>query len=146
MVTEPTVGDHLATDHRDYRSGVYRVVGVGDRQVTLLVVGDEEGKRLHTGEVVSVPRSALDDFAAVEPPTRRQSLRESIQAGRSIGYWSLRSNARQLRARPTQTAVVALLLGGGLLLDVLNLAPETVTAALVVAGSLLFVFVATGRL
>lgn len=146
MQTEPTLGDHLATEHADYRSGVYRVVGVGDRQVTLLLVGDGDEKRIHTGAVISVPLSELDGFASVEPPTRRRSLRESIRAGRSVGYWSLRANARQLRARPTQTALVALLLGGGLVLDVLNLVPDAVSTALVVVGSLLLVFVVTGRL
>ncbi len=145
-MNDPALGDHVATEHPDHRSGVYRVVGVGDRQVTLLLVGDEEGKRIHTGDVVSVALSEFDGFESVEPPTRRQSLRESIRAGRAIGYWSLRANTRQLRARPAQTALVALLLGGGLLSDVLNLAPEPVSTALVVAGSLLFVLVVTGRL
>ncbi|MDZ7746181.1 MAG: hypothetical protein U5K28_06590 [Halobacteriales archaeon] len=143
----PTVGDHLAIEHADIQSGVYRVVGVGDQRVTLLLVGDEGARRIHTGQVVSaVDQTALDAFESADPPTRQRSLAESARAGLSVGYWSMRANARQLRARPIQTAAITLLLAGGLLLDVFNLVPEAVASALVIGASILFVLVVVGRL
>ena len=141
-----SVGDHLATDHPEYRSGIYRVVGTDSQQLTLLLVGDSGGNRIHAGLVISVDRSALASFEPAERPPPERSVTETVLSGLSIGYWSLRANARQLRARPIRTAAVAVLVGGGGLLDRLDLVPEIVASAAVVAGSVLFVLVATGRL
>ncbi|PSP37641.1 hypothetical protein BRC71_11830 [Halobacteriales archaeon QH_7_65_31] len=141
-----SVGDHLATNHPEYRSGVYRVVGTDNQRLTLLLVGDSGGKRIHTGLVISVDRSTLDSFEPAEQPLPDRSVTETVLSGLSIGYWSLRANARQLRVRPIRTAAVAVLLAGGLLLDRLDLVPEIVASAAVVTGSVLVVLVATGRL
>jgi len=141
-----SVGDHLATDHPEYRSGVYRVVGTDNQQLTLLLVGDSNGSRIYTGEVITVGESALGSFEPAEQPLSDRSVTGTVLSGLSIGYWSLRANARQLRVRPTRTATVAVLLGGGLLLDRFNLVSEPVASIAVVAGSVLFVLVATGRL
>lgn len=53
------VGAHYrpATDATD--PGVYRVVGTSD-EVALLRLTDGEGERIHTGELLRVPRDALE--------------------------------------------------------------------------------------
>lgn len=57
-----TTGDHYrAGPDADLQPGVYRVVGVGDGEVTLLRVTDADGRRAHTGEVASVPAGAVGD-------------------------------------------------------------------------------------
>ncbi|PSQ54072.1 hypothetical protein BRD20_00615 [Halobacteriales archaeon SW_8_65_20] len=96
--------------------------------------------------MISVDRSTLDSFEPAEQPLPDRSVTETVLSGLSIGYWSLRANARQLRVRPIRTAAVAVLLAGGLLLDRLDLVPEIVASAAVVTGSVLVVLVATGRL
>ena len=58
--SEPSSGDHYrANGEGSLPPGYYRVVGRNGECVTLLHVGDKEGRRRHTGRVESVDRSDL---------------------------------------------------------------------------------------
>ena len=66
--SEPSSGDHYrANGEGSLPPGYYRVVGRNGECVTLLHVGDKEGRRRHTGRVESVDRS---DLAALDERDR----------------------------------------------------------------------------
>ncbi len=132
-MTDPSVGDHLrATGARD--RGTYRVVGVDDRGVTLLRVGDGEGRRVHAGETVRVERGALGAFEPAEAP-------ETGEWGvGTAAYWSVRASGRELAARPLAAgAGVALVTAG-------TAARGPLGGGLLLFGSLVLAYVGSGRL
>ena len=70
MSDAPTPYDHYRPpDASDLSDGVYRVVGVADGEVTLLAVADADGRRIHSGRLVSVPADRVTaDFAPAPNP------------------------------------------------------------------------------
>jgi hypothetical protein len=99
--TNPRPGDHYRPTAEATRAtaehGVYRVVGRGD-PVTLLRVGDRDGRRRHTGETIRVDREVLasqfepaDDPGAGFSPTRW--LRGQVQGL----VWSVRGPIERVR-------------------------------------------------
>jgi len=151
---EPTVGDHLrpaADDEHDSAGpdvpdGVYRVVGTPDDRVTLLRVGDADGRRVHSGTVVSVDHDALDGFVPAENPDGNRPVSAAITSlGRSI-YWSLRAFAGSLAANPVPAAAAfAILLLGQFGERLLGIS-DGLQGALIVGGALTLAYVGSGRL
>ncbi|MFY4811134.1 hypothetical protein ACOJIV_00285 [Haloarcula sp. AONF1] len=93
--------------------GVYRVVGADEDSVTLLLVADAAGRRVHTGEVVTVARRGLDTFEPAENPDARRSLVTHAISQLDGLRWSLRLLWRSIRTRPLPgTAAITLLLVG----------------------------------
>jgi len=138
----PAIGDHLEPTTDTHDPGVYRVVGHGDRTVTLLRVGDADGRRVHTGELQTV-RAATDEFEQTAAP-RRPSLAATLVAPVRDTVWELRASLATLRHRPTQTALAAVPLvvavaGDGHL-------PGSVVGGLVVVGGVALAAVGSGRL
>lgn len=92
--TPVAVGEHYrpATDTHgggDYRDGVYRVVGAGER-VTLLRVGDANGRRVHSGEVTHLDQSTIEtDFEAATGPDAGFSPVAGVRNALSGIYWTL---------------------------------------------------------
>ena len=67
-MTGPEPFDHVqAGESGSIPAGVYRVVGTSE-QLTLLRVGDADGRRVRTGEIVRVSRSVYTNFGAAENP------------------------------------------------------------------------------
>lgn len=62
------VSEHVRSAGSTIDAGVYRVVGVDDAGVRLLMVGDEEGGRLHTGIVVDVDRETAGSLSSAPNP------------------------------------------------------------------------------
>lgn len=83
-------GEHYRPTAAEYPPGIYRVVGrPGD--ATLLRVADEDGRRRHTGTLLSVSPAKLE--AAFEPATDPDAgLRPlaSVRNGLQGLYWSVR--------------------------------------------------------
>ena len=84
------VGEHYRPANGDHAPGIYRVVGVTDG-VTLLRVGDADGRRIHTGEIYRVDGDTVEtEFEAATNPDAGLSpagaLRDALQAV----YWSVR--------------------------------------------------------
>ncbi len=85
-----SVGDFLEADaDAPLRAGVYRVVGTPEGALVCLRVGDENGRREATGEVVRV---AVADASALEPASEPRSAAVDALANVLQGpYWVLRS-------------------------------------------------------
>ncbi len=132
----PSVGDHLRTTETHDSPGTYRVVGVDELQVTLLRVGDGDGRRTHTGETVRVERTALDAFDPAEPPTG------SGPGAATVAYWSARAFGAELAARPLPAGVGGVLVFAPLVVAV----PSPVGGVLTAVGGLLLALVGSGRL
>jgi len=142
-MSSPAVYDHVfPPDDAGCPPGVYRVVGVTDGSVTLLRVADGDGRRVATGETLTVERDA---FAAFTPAPNPDGSR-SFEAVADAGYWSVRAFVRQLRARPLRSgpAIAAVLfgVGGDRFLDL----PAPAFTVLVLAGSLALAALGSGRL
>lgn len=135
---DTSVSDHLRTDGTNGPPGTYRVVGTDGRRVTLLRVGDGEGRRVHTGEVVRVTRDDLDGFVPVEAPTAERSPTDPV----SIVYWSLRAFLAELAARPLASVVALGLVVAG------SVGPVSSPLAngLLFGGAGLLWYVGSGRL
>lgn len=89
--TPATVGEHYRPTTDEHEPGVYRVVGAGEA-VALLRVGDRNGRRVHTGRVVHVDQSTLDEgFEAAADPDAGISPLAAARNTLSGLYWSLRS-------------------------------------------------------
>jgi hypothetical protein len=139
---EPAVGDHLTPTTDTHSAGVYRVVGHGDGTVTLLRVGDADGHRVHTGEIVSVP-ATTDGFEQTAAP-RRPPLTAVLTGPFRDAAWSLRAFLVSLRRRPRQTTLAAVPLAVAVAVD--GVAPGSVVGGLVVLGGSGLAAVGSGRL
>jgi len=140
---EPAAYDHYRPTDADHPDGIYRVVGTGD-QVALLRVGDADGRRVHTGDLLTV-----DDLAEFEPAANPDGSRSPVALVSGFvesTYWSLRTFVRTLAAHPLPTAVaLALLLAGNVADTVFGLG-GTVGGILIIVGGLALGYVGSGRL
>lgn len=100
----PEVYDHLRSTAPDDAS-VYRVVGTHSNNVTLLRVADGDGRRAHTGEIITVSADALDSFEPAENPDGNSSVSRKLRSLAKSLYWSLRSALAALADRPLLTAL-----------------------------------------
>lgn len=142
----PTVSDHLRSTDSDDDEAVYRVVGSHADSVTLLRVSDGDGRRLHTGEVFTVPRDALDTFEAAKNPDGNRSAVTTLSAAGESVYWSLRTFVASLAASPAlSTLGLALFVAGAFGRGRVPL-PDELLLAVEIGGLLLLVLVGNGRL
>ncbi|WP_255152496.1 hypothetical protein [Halorarius halobius] len=142
----PAVSDHLEPDGADYPDGVYRVVGTDEGGATLLRVADAAGRRVHTGDLVTVDAADLDGFAPADDPDGNRPVGAELEGGLRNVYWSLRAFVQQLLANPVPTAVAVAVLVAGQFGDRVVSVPDTASAALVVVGALTLAYVGSGRL
>jgi hypothetical protein len=143
---DPTVYDHLRSTDPDDDASIYRVVGTATDTVTLLRVSDGDGRRAHTGEVITIPRTALDTFETAENPDGNRSVAATLRSAGASVYWSLRTFVASLAARPFLSALgVALFLAGALGSGRLPL-PDDLLLVVELGGLLLLVLVGNGRI
>ncbi len=141
-----SVRDHIRPTTGDYPDGIYRVVGTGDEYATLLRVGDADGRRVTTGEVVTVTDDDLEAFEPADNPDGNRPLGATVASNVEMGYWSLRAFGQQLAARPLPATVSVVLVLIGFVGEGIVPVPEIVLTGAVVAGSLGLAFVGSGRL
>ena len=142
----PSVYDHYRTTDDDYMDGVYRVVGIGDEEVTLLRVGKVDGRRINTGEVITVIQEELDGFEQAENPDGNRPIGEVLVSAPETAYWSVSAFLKELAARPVPTLVaLGILLAGYFGEGVLPI-PDLAFGALVLVGGLCLAYVGSGRL
>lgn len=139
----PAIGDtYRAGEDAPVPAGYYQVVGRDETAVTLLRIGDEEGRRRNTGRIESVDRSALDTLEAAEAP-RVDSLGRTTDVLEAL-WLSLRMVPENLRDRPAPALLgVALLVVaavGPAFLDV----PTVALGATNLIGAVLLGFAAAG--
>ncbi|WP_254763716.1 hypothetical protein [Natrinema marinum] len=138
--------DHVRPTTDDYPVGIYRVVGSGDETVTLLRVGEADGRRVATGEIVIVPDDDLEAFEPAENPDGNRPLGATVVSTVEMGYWSFRAFGKQLAARPFPAVVAVALVLIGVAGEGILPVPELVLTASVIAGGLSLALVGSGRL
>ncbi|WP_049901646.1 hypothetical protein [Halococcus agarilyticus] len=142
------VYDHLRPTDADgsHQPGIYRVVGTSEDDVTLLRVGDADGRRVHTGEIVTVPNDARSGFEPAENPDGNRSVGVALASLSENAYWSLRTFAGSLATHPFASAVaLALLVTGWFGEGVLELS-DAALSGLVLAGAFGLAYIGSGRL
>jgi hypothetical protein len=145
-MSTPHVYEHYRPPAGGYPDGIYRVVGTPDGQVTLLRVGDSDGRRVNTGEVITVNADEFEGFIEASNPDGNRSATDVLISTLESSYWSVRAFLQQLAARPHLAAIALALLLTGAVGDQFLPFPETVFTGLVVVGTLVLVAVASGRL
>ncbi|WP_313691488.1 hypothetical protein [Halorarum halobium] len=143
-MTSPAVYDHFRPADADHPDGVYRVVGAGERGVTLLRVGDARGRRVNTGELLRL--DALDGFESAENPDGNRRAGDVVASTVKTAYWSVRAFVQQLVANPLPaTAALAFVVVGAAGEGIVPL-PDVAFGGLIVVGSLGLAYVGSGRL
>lgn len=140
------VSDHLRPTDADVPAGIYRVVGTGETDVTLLRVADADGRRVNTGEVLTVSDADLGGFESAENPDGNAPLGTHLRSALSSLYWSFRTFIEQLAANPLPTAVALGFLLAGRFGDSVVTLPDIVFDALVLLGVFGLVYVGSARL
>jgi hypothetical protein len=142
----PTVSDHYSPTETGYPTGTYRVVGTGNEAVTLLKVGDNDGQRVTTGEIVTI---SYDDFAGFEPaenPDGTRSLGDSGRSSLKMVYWSFRVFGQELITHPLLTLVAVVVILVGNFGKAITPLPDTIYSFLIIIGALGLAYIGSGRL
>lgn len=109
-------------------------------------MGDAAGRRVHTGEIITVPNDACSDFEAAENPDGNRSVGAAVASLGENGYWSLRTVGGSLATHPFVSAVaLAFLVTGSFGEHVLGLSDAALTG-LVLAGAFGLAYIGSGRL
>ena len=120
---------------RQYESG----------QVTLLRVGDENGRRTTTGTVVHVEADQFEQFEAAENPDSNRSLGRALQLAPRTVYWSVIAFGQQLVNRPVRATVLLALFLGGWLGGRAGAVPEPASTVAVLVGGFGLALLGSGR-
>lgn len=129
------VYDHVRpADDAPVEAGVYRVVGTSDEGVALLRVTDADGRRRHTGEVVTVERDARAGFEAAENPDENRSLAAAVRSQVQGLWWTLRLVGGTVVERPLAGGTALALVTAGLAADRVHPMPDLVEAVLILVG------------
>jgi len=140
-----SVYDHYRTKGEDYEEGVYRVVGVGEGTVTLLRVGDGEGRRANTGELTTVATDEMGEFERCENPDGNRHPTDFLVSIPETGYWSVVAFAKEIHSHPVRASLAMGLFLFGYFGESIVDAPDSFFGALVIVGSLLLAYVGSGR-
>jgi hypothetical protein len=137
-----SVYDH----YRNEDEGIYRVVGVTDEKVTLLRVADPDGRRTHTGEVVTVTRDELDTFEGAPNPDAKLSPVDTIASLPETAYWSVRVFTEELTEHPVPSLAALVLVVVGFLGKRSVPLPDPVFGAMIFFGSIGLAYLGSGSL
>ncbi|OLZ41641.1 hypothetical protein A6E15_11895 [Natrinema saccharevitans] len=138
--------DHVRPTDGDYPGGIYRVVGTGDDTVTLLRVGDADGRRVNTGEVVTVDEDDLATFEPADNPDENRPLGPTVASGLEMIYWRFRAFGQQLAAHPIPATVAGALVAVGYVGDSVGPLSESVASVVLFVGAIGLAFVGSGSL
>lgn len=138
--------DHVRPTDGDYPDGIYRVVGTSEDALTLLRVGDANGRRVNTGEIVTVRDDDLETFEPAENPDGNRPFDAVAASSLEMLYWQLRAFGQQLAARPLPAAVAGALALIGFGGEGVVPLPEVALTLSLVAGGLGLALVGSGRL
>ena len=138
----PTVG---ALDG-EYEPGIYRVVGTDGDSVTLLRVGDSDGRRVSSGTVVGVSSDELDAFEPAENPDGNRPLGARLVSLPATVGWSFVAFGQQLAARPLPAAAALALFAVGLVGESALGLQEPLATVIALVGALALTLLGSGRL
>ncbi|MFC6989206.1 hypothetical protein ACFQJD_11705 [Haloplanus sp. GCM10025708] len=114
--------------------------------MTLLRVGDADGRRVHTGDVVRVSAGEFDSFDPAGNPDGNRPLRAAIASVPETAYWSFRAFGRELRSHPRPTVVAGALVAVGFVGESRLPVPDVVLGGAILVGCLALAYVGGGRL
>ncbi|MGQ3412079.1 hypothetical protein ACT4ML_07425 [Natrinema sp. LN54] len=114
--------------------------------MTLLRVGDADGRRVNTGELERVSEADLEAFESAANPDGNRPFGAAVASKLEMGYWSLRAFGQQLVTRPLPAAVAGLLVVVGVVGEQIDTLPEPVLSALILVGALGLAVIGSGRL
>jgi len=140
-----SVYDHVRSVDTDCPPGIYRVVGVSEGAVILLRVGNEDGRRVHTGELREVDPATAERFEAAPNPDGNKPAGERISGAIEMVYWSVNAFLRQLVANPLPATVALALVALGAVGDQFLDLPGIAFTVFAVAGGLGLALVGSGR-
>lgn len=143
---QPSAYDHIEPTSNAHPPGVYRVVGTDPETVTLLRVGDADGRRVHAGEVQVLALAALDEFEPAANPDGNRPPGERLASIARDSYWAVRAFGRQLTDRPLPAAVALLSIAVGTVGEGRIPLPDVAFPLAVVFGGLALAYVGSGRL
>jgi len=136
------VSDHLRSTDPDDDS-IYRVVGTTAERVTLLRVSDGDGRRVNSGDVVTVARDALSSFEPAPNPDGNRSVGARLVLALRSVYWSFRTVLGSLAANPVPSLVaLALVVAGSAGASRLS---GPLSTGLFFAGLFTLVYIGSGR-
>ena len=145
-MSSPSVYDHYSPADTGYPDSTYRVVGTGDEGVTLLRVGDADGQRVNTGEIVTVSYDEFERFNAAENPDGNRPVGTAVRSQLEMIYWSLRVFVQQLAAHPLISLLaIAVILVGNFGEGTVPL-PDLAYGVLIIFGALGLAYIGNGRL
>lgn len=145
-MNHPDPHEHFKPVNSDVSDGIYRVVGNDEEAVVLLRVADARDRRIHTGEVVTVPLDVFTGFASAENPDGNRPLGAVLASSLEMGYWSIRVFMQQLVSNPHPTMIAITLVIVGVFGDQILSLPDVVFGGLILLGSLGLAYVGGGRL
>jgi len=145
-MTAPAIYEHFRATDAGIPDGIYRVVGRDDGRVTLLRVGDPDGRRVHTGEIVTVEAATVATLAPAENPDGNEPLAANVVSAVTMGYWSLRAFGQGVVTNPVPAAVAALFLLAGIVGDRFVTLPDVVFSVLAIVGGVGLAYAGSGRL
>jgi hypothetical protein len=143
---QPELYTHFRVDCGEYPDGIYRVVGVSAESVTLLRVGDPDGRRANTGELIRV---GIDDIAGLEAarnPDGNRPLAENVSQALAAVYWSSRTFVGSVIRNPVPASISGIVLLVGIFGERIASGPELVFDLLVLVGAVGLAVVGSGRL
>lgn len=142
----PSLQDHFSPSGSEPTEGIYRVVGTNDQGATLLKVGNAEGQRVSTGEIMTVSYDDLDEFEPAENPDGNRPLGDAVRSNAEMIYWSLRVFVQQLVAHQLLTLLaIVVIMVGSFGKEIVSL-PDGLFSVLVLLGSLGLAYIGSGRL
>ncbi|ELY70627.1 hypothetical protein [Natrinema versiforme] len=144
-MTSSSIYDHLRPTDSDYADEIYRVVGTSGETVTLLRVGDGDGRRVNTGDLERVSEAELEGFEPAANPDGNRPFGAAVASRLEMGYWSLRAFGQQLVARPVPAAVAGLLVVVGVVGEQIGPLPEILLSVMIFAGALGLAVIGSGR-
>jgi len=145
-VTDPQPYDHLRSTDADDDDAIYRVVGRGVDSVVVLRVADADGRRAHTGEVITIPSDVLSTFEHAENPDGNQPIGAKLSSIGTNAYWSFRAVAENLAGSPLFSLLALSLFALGRFgAEPLSLS-ESLSLLLELTGILALAAVGSGRL
>ncbi|KTG11573.1 hypothetical protein AUR64_03490 [Haloprofundus marisrubri] len=137
---------HYQSTAGNRSDGTYRVVGISDESVTLLRITDADGKRVHTGQTVTVARDSLGDYEVVDNPDETFSFEGTVSSAVEALYWTSRVFAAQLLTHRLLSSIAVALVLIGFLGDEAVPLPDFASSILVLIGTLTLVYIGNGRL
>jgi hypothetical protein len=142
-MASPSVFDHVSSDETDHPDGIYRVVGTSDDGVTLLRVGDADGRRRNTGVLLTVGDDEFERFDAAGNPDGNRPAGVAVTSAAMAAYWSGRILIGRLADRPRSVVVAVALVSLGVVGNGTSV-PDPVVDILLIGGVLVLAYAGRG--